>query len=230
MLRTPLSIPLAFVVFVAGLTAFGGCASSKLDVLRLVTSGRDGYQQPERVIESLGLRPGQRVAEIGAGGGYWLPFLSGAVGPEGTVYAVEVEAELVEKLRAFRQEEGLDNVEVILGRYEDPLLPDGQVDVAITSKTYHHIEGRVAYFARLQTDLAPGGRVAHLDDRDDLCAPLRWLPTEGHTSNAAEMDAEMNSAGYRKIESFDFLLMQSFQIYTPDEASLSATAAGVAGN
>ena len=230
MIRSPLWTPLAFVVLVASLTACGGCASSKLDVLRLVTSGRDGYQQPERVIESLGLRPGQRVAEIGAGGGYWLPFLSGAVGPAGTVYAVEVEAELVEKLRAFREEEELDNVEVILGRYEDPLLPDGQVDVAIILKTYHHIEGRVAYFARLRTDLAPGGRVAHLDDRDDLSAPLRWLTGEGHTSNAAEMDAEMKGAGYRKLESFDFLLMQSFRIYAPDEASPSAAAAGVAGN
>ncbi len=212
----PFSTPLALLACVVGLSACGGCASSKVDVLRLVTSGRDGIQQPERVVQALGLRPGQRVAEIGAGGGYWLPFLSDAVGPDGTVYAVEVEEELVEKLRAFRERERLDNVEVIFGGYEDPRLPDGQVDVAITSKTYHHIEGCVAYFARLQTDLAPGGRVAHLDDRDDLPAPLRWLLTGGHSSNAAEIDAEMEAAGYRKIESFDFLLMQSFQIYSPD--------------
>ena len=231
MFRTAFWTPLAFVACLVGLAACGGCASSKVDVLRLVISGRDGIQQPERVVESLGLRPGGRVAEIGAGGGYWLPFLSDAVGPDGTVYAVEVEEELVEELRAFRERERLDNVEVIFGGYEDPLLPDGQVDVAITSKTYHHIEDRVAYFARLQTDLAPGGRVVHLDDRDDPSAPLRWLPTAGHTSNAAQIDAEMKAAGYRKLESFDFLLMQSFQIYSPDhapdEASLPAvTAAG----
>ncbi len=225
----PFSTPLALLACVVGLSACGGCASSKVDILRLVTSGRDGIQQPERVVQALGLRPGQRVAEIGAGGGYWLPFLSDAVGPDGTVYAVEVEEELVEKLRAVREQERLDNVEVIFGGYQDPLLPDGQVDVALTSKTYHHIEGRVAYFARLRADLAPGGRVAHLDDRDDLSAPLRWLPTRGHTSNAAEIDAEMKAAGYRKLESFDFLLMQSFQIYSPDpaphEASLSVSAA-----
>ncbi len=225
MFRSLLCPPPTFVACLVGLVSCGGCASSKVDVLRLVTSGRDGVQQPERVVESLGLRPGQRVAEIGAGAGYWLPFLSQAVGPGGTVYAVEVEEELVGRLRALCRQERLDNVEVILGRYEDPLLPDGLVDVAITSKTYHHIQDRVAYFARLQRDLSPGGRVVHLDDRDDLPVPLRWLPTEGHTSNEAQMDEEMQRAGYVELESFDFLLMQSFQVYAPEATNQPAVAA-----
>jgi arsenite methyltransferase len=216
---------LALLASATLLATTGACTGSKLDVPRLLASGRDGYQQPERVIQSLGLQPGQRVAEIGAGSGYWLPFLSDAVGPDGTVFAVEVEAQRVEELRSFRDAEGLDNVEVIFGRYEDPLLPDGQVDLAITSKTYHHIDERVSYFTRLQQDLAPGGRVVHLDDRDDLAAPLRWLTGKGHTSSAADIDSEMAEAGYRKLETFDFLLMQSFQIYQPDgDISLSAAA------
>lgn len=106
---------------------------------------------------------------------------------------------------------------MILGGYDEPLLPNGGFDVAVTSKTGHHIEGHVACFARLRTDLAPGGRVAHLDDRDDHSAPLRWLPTDGHTSNAEKMDTEMKEAGYRKTRAFDFLLVQSFQIYAPDD-------------
>jgi predicted methyltransferase len=200
-----------------------GCSSGKLDLGRLVSSGRDGYQQPERVVSALEIRPGQRVAEIGAGSGYWLPFLSDAVGPAGTVYAVEVEAPLVEELQRLKDERGLTNVRVILGRYEDPLLPDGSIDIAITSKTYHHIEGRVDYFKRLRADLAPDGRVVHLDDRDDLGAPLAWLLTQGHTSNTAEMDDEMTRAGYRKAQSFDFLLTQSFQVYEPRGQTRSAT-------
>jgi len=166
------------------------------------------------VIEALDLRSGATVAEIGAGEGYWLPWLSRAVGKEGKVYAVEVEANKAESLRLLVNDEGFDNVEVVLGRYEDPLLLDGSVDLAITSKTYHHIEERVAYFRRLHRDLAPGGRVAHLDDRPDLPFPLSWI-TAGHTSESTMIEQEMTEAGYRRLAEFDFIYTQSFLVYAP---------------
>jgi ubiquinone/menaquinone biosynthesis C-methylase UbiE len=199
-----------------------GCRTvGKVDFVDLLTSGRDGWQRPARVIEALELAPGDRVAEIGAGDGYWLPWLSEAVGPTGRVFAVEVEPEKVQGLRDRVERERLDNVVVVFGEYEDPLLPDSGIDVAITCLTYHHIEDRPEYFSRLRSDLAPGGRVAHLDDRDDLGAPLRWLPSAGHTSNVAEMDAEMTAAGYRRTASFDFLLVQSFRVYVPGKPAVS---------
>ncbi len=195
--------------------ALAGCGtSSKIDMWRTLTSGRDGYQQPERVIEALNLAPGSRVAEIGAGDGYWIAHLSAAVGPTGRVYAVEVETDLIEQLQHLVDKEGLENVDVILGNYEDPLLPDGSVDLAMTSKTYHHIEERVVYFRRLHADLAPGGRVAHLDDRPDLPFPLSWI-TSGHTSDPTLIEREMTRAGYRKTASFDFVYPQNFLIYQP---------------
>ncbi len=209
------------VVLASSLALSGCCAAPKVDVWRLVTSGRDGYQQPERVIEALGLRPGARVAEIGAGGGYWLPWLSAAVGREGRVYAVEVEADKIEELRRLVEDEGFDNVEVIFGGYEDPQLPDGMVDLAITSKTYHHIEDRVVYFERLHADLVPNGRVAHLDDRPDMSFPLSWVMS-GHTSDPAVIESEMSAAGYRKVESFDFLYTQSFAIFAGSATSRPA--------
>jgi predicted methyltransferase len=169
------------------------------------------------VVEALDLRSGATVAEIGAGEGYWLPWLSRAVGEEGRVYAVEVEADKIEPLRRLVDDAGLGNVEVVLGRYEDPLLPDGSVDLAITSKTYHHIEERVAYFRRLRDDLVPHGRVAHLDDRPDLPFPLSWI-TAGHTSDPATVEAEMTEAGYRRLAEHDFIYPQSFLVYGLVEA------------
>ena len=191
-----------------------GCAS-RVDWGALLTAGRDGWQRPDRVVEALAILPGDRVAEIGAGDGYWLPWLSAAVGRDGIVYAVEVEAEKVLALRERVAREGLSNVQVIHGAYEDPALPDGEVDLAMTCLTYHHIESRIAYFARLREDLSTRGRVAHLDDRDDLAAPLRWLPTPGHVSNVEVMDAEMEEAGYRRVRDHDFLLIQAFREYVP---------------
>ena len=197
-----------------------GCSTvSKMDLGRVVTSGRDGWQLPEQVIEALNLKPGDRVAEIGAGGGYWLPWLAAAVGVEGRVYAVEVDDELVSKLEERIAREALDNVIVVRGQFEDPVLPDGTIDVAITSLTYHHIEDRPIYFRRLQTDLRQGGRVIHLDDRHDVPPPFRWLQGSGHWTVPEAMHTEMKEAGYRRTDTFDFLPMQSFQIFVPNDGS-----------
>ncbi len=211
----------AIVALAFFLSASGCGAIAKVDIRRLITSGRDGYQRPEMVIAALDVPSGATVAEIGAGEGYWLPWLSKAVGKDGRVYAVEVEAEEVERLRQFVDDEGLGNVEVVFGRYEDPLLPDGSVDLAITSRTYHHIDERIAYFRRLQADLAPRGRVAHLDDRPDLPFPLSWI-TAGHTSDPAMIEAEMTEAGYRRLAEFDFIYPQSFLVYGPVAAPAGA--------
>lgn len=205
------------LTLVLSLLALGsGCSTvSKIDLGRVMTSGRDGWQLPDQVIAALALRPGDRVAEIGAGSGYWLPWLAAAVGVEGRVYAVEVDDELVADLERRVKREALDNVIVVRGQFEDPGLPDGSIDVAITSLTYHHIEDRPDYFRNLQTDLRPGGRVAHLDDRHDVPPPFRWLQTKGHWSEPEAMRSEMNEAGYRRSDVFDFLPMQSFQIFVP---------------
>lgn len=193
-----------------------GCSGlSKVDVGRVLTSGRDGWQYPERVVESLEIQSGDHVAEIGSGSGYWLTWLSEAVGSGGRVYAVEVESELVSDLESYVEKEGLQNVEVILGDYGDPRLPDASIDLAVTVLTYHHIEDRVDYFGRLRKDLKPGGRVAHLDDRPDAPAPISWFMGEGHWSDPIRVVEEMNGAGYGKISEFDFLPAQSFQIFEP---------------
>ncbi len=207
----PRAVPISLLLAVMLL----GC-SAKVDLLRVATSGRDGWQHPERVVESLEIRPGDRVADIGAGDGYFLPWLSEAVGPTGRVYAVEVDAEKIEALHATVQREGLENVEVVLGEFHDPLLPDAEIDLVLTCLTYHHIDDRIAYFARVSTDLSPRGRVAHLDDRDDLTGITGWMVTKDHWSNVQQMIAEMAEAGYRLVASYDFLLTQSFQIFAPN--------------
>jgi ubiquinone/menaquinone biosynthesis C-methylase UbiE len=205
------------------LGAASGCSQlARTDVGRVLTSGRDGWQHPEQVIESLNLAPGDRVAEIGAGDGYWLPWLSEAVGPAGLVYAVEVDDAKIAVLQEKVTSEDLGNVVVVLGAYEDPKLPDGTIDLAMTCLTYHHIEARELYFQRLRTDLSPRGRVAHLDDRHDVPRPLKWLQSSGHWSDPEAIRTEMGEAGYQPAASFDFLPLQSFQVFVPEPASAHA--------
>jgi ubiquinone/menaquinone biosynthesis C-methylase UbiE len=163
------------------------------------------------VIASLGLRPGDRVADIGAGSGYFTLPLARAVGPSGRVHAVDVDEEMNEYLRKRVREAGLENVEVTLGRYEDPLLPAGEIDLIFTSNTYHHIEERPAYFRGILDDLAPGGRVAILDYDGRKGWFVRLV---GHYTPKQEILREMEEAGYRLADDADFLDRQSFLIFT----------------
>ncbi len=190
-----------------------GCTGvSKLDW----KLGRDGWQRPEAVVEALEIAEGATVADLGAGReGYFLPYLAEAVGPAGRVLAVDVESELTDALgERFADQPA---IEVKLGRPEDPMLPDAAVDLVLVVDTYHHIEDRPAYFERLRGDLSPGGRIAVLEPNAELGGLLGFFVDDEHASRAAEVSAEMERAGYRLSESHDFLPVQFFQVYVPEE-------------
>ena len=181
--------------------------------------GRDGWQQPERVVEVLEIRPGARVADLGAGGGYFTFRLADAVGPDGRVYAVDVDRDMTDYLGERAREEGLDNVVVVLAQYDDPLLPEAGVDLIFTVNTYHHFKDRSAYFARAARALAPGGRVAVIDFRPEGLFQ-RLFP---HSTSAEVIRTEMESAGYRLDAEYDFLEDQSFQVFGSGAASGAAS-------
>jgi ubiquinone/menaquinone biosynthesis C-methylase UbiE len=194
---------LALVLLLTGCSGF-----NRLD---FTSWGRAIWQRPEDVVGVLALPPGARVADVGAGDGYFVPHLSEAVGEEGRVYAVEVEAELTQALESRFAD--ASNVEVVLGGYEDPLLPDGQIDLALIVNTYHHIEDRELYFEKLLTDLAPGGRVAVIDPNEELTGILGLFVHGGHGSRASDVEREMRAAGYRRLESIDLLPIQIFEVF-----------------
>lgn len=190
----------------------GGCSGlSKLD---WPPFGRDSWQHPGAVVHALDVKPGSRVADLGAGDGYFVPHLADAVGRGGRVYAVDVEAESVDELaERFRDR---DEVVPTLGSFDDPRLPDGSIDLVLVVNTYHHIEDRSAYFRRLQQDLGPGGRVAVIEPDSDLSGVLAWTLDEGHTSSARDVVREMKDGGYRLIASHDFLPVQIFEVFSPE--------------
>ena len=197
----------------ASLLVLSGCNGfSKLD---LTTLGRDSWQRPADVVDALELQPGDRVADLGAGEGYFVPHLTEAVGADGRVYAVDVDEEVVGEL-AERFPADSTNVEVVLAKFEDPMLPDGSLDLILIVNTYHHIEDRPAYFRRLRRDLRPGGRVAVIDPNEDLGGILALTLDKGHKSSAPVVEEEMRKAGYRVEARHDFLPVQFFRVFAPD--------------
>jgi arsenite methyltransferase len=188
---------------------FGGCARLKQCAYEGIS--RDEWQQPQKVIAALKLQPGAVVSDLGAGGGYFTFRLAEAVGPGGKVYAVDVDPDMVELVAKVAKDKGQSNIETILAKPENPLLPEAGVDLIFTSNTYHHIGDRVAYFSNLRRFLRPGGRVAivEFDRRGWLEGLLR------HYTPSEFIQREMDQAGYRLQENLDFLDRQSFLIFTP---------------
>lgn len=196
----------------APLVLLASCGGlSKLD---WTTLGRDSWQRPDDVIEALALHEGDRVADLGAGDGYFVAHLARAVGSEGAVYAVDVDAEAVEEL-AGRFPPEATHVVTLLAETDDPRLPDATLDLILIVNTYHHIDDRDAYFRALARDLRPGGRVAIIEPNEDLGGILSLFVEEGHTSSAPRVEEEMERAGYRVRSRPEFLPVQIFRVFAP---------------
>lgn len=128
---------------------------------------RDAWQRPASVVAALHLAPGNTVADLGAGTGYFLPHLSRAVGPTGKVLGLDIEPDMVRYMTERAAHEGLANVEARQVALDDPRLAAGSVDRVLIVDTWHHIDERPAYAARLRACLAPGGAVFIVDFKQE---------------------------------------------------------------
>jgi ubiquinone/menaquinone biosynthesis C-methylase UbiE len=173
---------------------------------------RDAWQKPDALIAALGLKPGDCVADLGAGTGYFSRRLSAAVGPTGTVLAVEVEPNLVTHLRERSEKEKTANVVPILGSFDDPRLPARAVDVLLIVDTFHHIDGRVAYMQAQKRALTPAGRVVIVDWEK---RPLPVGPEMAHKLAREQVIDEMQRAGYRLVGQPSVLEHQYVLVFAP---------------
>jgi ubiquinone/menaquinone biosynthesis C-methylase UbiE len=107
------------------------------------------------------------VAEVGSGPGYFTPRLARAVGPGGHVYAVDPEPAVLDVLRRRLKQSGVRNVTPVLGRDDDPMLPQGRCDLAVIINAYHHMHGGTAFLRRLVSRLPRGARVINVDWNED---------------------------------------------------------------
>lgn len=124
---------------------------------------RAEWQRPEEVIELLALEPSMRVVDLGAGTGFFLPYLSAAVGADGAVIALDTESAMIDYLTQRIAREELANVRARRVAPSDPELEPGSVDRILIVDTWHHVEDRSAYAARLAGALAPSGRLMIVD-------------------------------------------------------------------
>ena len=124
---------------------------------------RDAYQKPHEVLTALAIKPGEVIADIGAGSGYFTFRLAHHVGDKGKIYAVDVSPEMILHLNRRIRELKAINVSSILADPDDPLLPEGSVNRFFFSNSWHHIENQTKYLSLIKKILKPGGEVTMID-------------------------------------------------------------------
>jgi predicted methyltransferase len=169
---------------------------------------RDSWQKPHEVIKALGLKPDAVVADIGAGTGYFTVRFARML-PKGRIYAADIEPDMVRHLASRAKREHLTNVVAVQSAPDDARLPE-KVDLALLVDTYHHIDDRSAYFAKLKNSLAPQGRVAIVDfTMDSELGP----PPRARVA-PEQVKRELAKAGYVLAEEYDFLPNQYFLVFS----------------
>jgi len=168
---------------------------------------RDAWQKPDEVLDALHLQRTDKVADIGAGTGYFSVRIAKRV-PDGKVFSVDIEPDMLHYLGERAHREHLSVLLPVRGTAESPNLPE-PVDIVLIVDTYHHIENRISYFAKLRDLLLRNGRLAIVDFRVDAPdgppSELR-LPPE-------KITAELDAAGYSLIETHTFLPRQNFLVF-----------------
>ncbi len=159
----------------------------------------------ERIVAVLGVQPGMRVADVGAGDGEWAEVLSTAVGPLGEVLATEVDEDDVEDLRELAENSFLDNIRVIEGSATDTGLPEDCCDGILLRLVYHHFTDPQPMRASLRRALRPGARLAVIDiEPQEDWRRLEGVPERGgHGIPLDELVAEMTGDGFEVVERFD---------------------------
>lgn len=167
-------------------------------------------ERPERVaglkvdeiVGRLNLRPGQVVADIGAGPGIFSLAMAKAVGPTGKVYAEEVDQAFLDRINQKLQEQHVTNVQPVLGAFTDPKLPAADVDVAFFHDVLHHVEDRAGFLKALAPSLKPAGRIA-IVEYDATTGPHKAVPALTVTREL--LDAWMADIGFTSAQRIDDL-------------------------
>lgn len=173
---------------------------------------RDAWQQPGRVMDALGIGDGSVVADIGAGGGWFTVRLARRVGPNGLVFAEDVQPEMIESIERRVQREALRNVRLVLGTVEDPRLPQGALDAILIVDAYHEMDNRVPLLGNLARSLKPNGRLGIVDFRLDGGGP--GPPLEERLAPEAVVE-EARQAGLRLLSHETFLPFQYLLVFAP---------------
>jgi arsenite methyltransferase len=173
---------------------------------------RDVYQKPHEVLTALAIEPGEVIADIGAGSGYFTFRLAHHVGDKGRVYAVDISPDMIRHLNRRIRELKATNVTAILADADDPLLADASIDRFFFSDSWHHIENQSKYLSLIKKMLKPRGQIIMIDFQKK---ELPVGPPMQMKIAREDLIRQMESNGFRLTKEHTFLPYQYFLIFAP---------------
>jgi precorrin-6B methylase 2 len=183
-----------------------------------VCQGGEWLERPEReleenselMVESLGLKSGEVVADVGAGTGYISRKLSKRVGEKGIIYAVEIQQEMLDILTKKAADAGIKNIKPILGTVDDPKLPAVAIDTILLVDVYHELDRPYEMVQQMCNALKPGGRIVFVEYRaEDPKVPIKPL----HKMSVEQVKKEMSVQPLAFVESGEKLPWQHMIIF-----------------
>jgi predicted methyltransferase len=156
---------------------------------------RDKKLQIDRVMDLLGITPGKTVADLGAGSGWFTVRAARRVGPQGAVFAEEINPKAIDYIDQRAAKEKLPNIRTVLGTPDDPKLPTKAVDAVLLLKVYHEIAHPIPVMKLLRASLKPGGKVGIIDRNGN---------GTDHGLDRDVVEREMREAGFKLASHYDF--------------------------
>lgn len=189
----------------------------------MLRTGRDSWQKPEDVLKFAGVEKGDIVADIGCGAGYWTFHLQDAVGESGKIFAVDFDANAIEYLKNNRlKSQPINNIETILSRSFDTLLPESSIDHAMLVDVHFFKQPNEPYGSQISEDfprfyqsikdaLKPGGTLIILEHKESYASSR-------HVTQA-QIEEQLKPIGFQIQNSSDMIDRQYFMIFSAEESN-----------
>jgi SAM-dependent methyltransferase len=184
-----------------------------VDLGLLEAPDREAWQKPEQVMIALGIADGSVVGDLGAAGGWFTIRLARFVGPNGLVYAEDVQRQMIEAIERRVRREGPQNmapVRTVLGDTKDPHLPAGRLDAILIVETYHEMEDPVTLLRNAARALRPNGRIGIIDYKKDGLGPG---PLMEDRVDPETIVRDADAAGLRLLKRETFLPFQFYLVF-----------------
>ncbi len=169
-------------------------------------------EDPEKALDAIGIPAGAIIADVGAGTGYFSRRMAKRAGPAGKVYAVDIQPRMIEALKRYAAQENITNIEPLLAKEDDPMLPAGTLDLILMVDVYHEFSRPQAMLKKMREALKPTGRMVLLEYRkEDPNVPIRLE----HKMTVEEAKAEIEAEGFKLQKVVGSLPRQHILIFVP---------------
>lgn len=187
----------------------------------LTRESREREEECSTLLKALNVKPGMTVCDLGCGNGFYTLELAKLVGERGTVYAVDIQQEMLHLLEERAKAEHFDNIKPVLGSVIDPKLPAGSQDLILLVDVYHEFSHPEHMLRAMRAALKPDGRLVLVEFRlEDPNVPIKLL----HKMSKKQILKEIPPNGYKLVEQFDKLPWQHVMFFQPDPDGRGAPA------